>query len=144
MLTVTRGGPQAFCANSWCVPEAGAATCRCPVFSGVGLAPALSSSASGVVSTYDILAGAAQARELPPSSCHGAYVDCYGKPCKTDPDDQGSVLCACEVREGSFNTMAQSCGPSAQGLLPNGSPAPPVTSGAATVHDIMSLLAQAP
>lgn len=142
-LAVFYGQNQAFCANTWCKPQAGnRALCQCPVFNDYGLAPLSSmikyqNDPNVTVSTYDILQGTSQP---PPTMCVGRYIDCYGKPCYTNYENQGKVQCHCKIGNGPFLTASSSCGPDAYGNLPNGAAIAPSPRGIANANSIIQIM----
>ncbi len=142
-LAVFEGRNQAFCANTFCKDTGDAkTTCECPVFNNFGLAPYSSLQKYGndrdvVISTYDILQGAKQSD---PTFCYGKYVDCYGHPCYQNAHDQGTVNCECLIREGPFLTASKSCGPNAEGFLPNGAAIAKSETGIATANSILRIM----
>ncbi len=141
-LAVFQEENQAFCANTWCPPGKGKKTrCDCPVFNNYGLAPYGSfmkykDDPDVVVSTYDIVQGAHQPA---PNMCFGKYINCYGQPCYAHPDNQKLVQCHCKVEEGPFLTASSSCGPDANGNLPNGAAIAEHGSGLASANSIIQI-----
>ena len=141
-LAVFSGQNQAFCANTWCQPGPdNRSMCDCPIFNNYGLAPLSSlmkykDDPDIIVSTYDILQGVQQPK---PKMCFGKYIDCYGKACCSNSDDQSVVRCHCQVKEGPFLTASSSCGPDEMGRLPNGA-AIAQDQGIATANSIIKIM----
>ena len=142
-LAVFDNQNQAFCANTWCKPNAdNNAECNCPVFNNYGLAPLSSmikykDDPNVIVSTFDILQGVKQA---PPKMCFGKYIDCYGKPCAANYGDQSVTSCSCQVKDGPFLTTSDSCGPNKKGFLPNGAKVAKHGQGIATANSIIQIM----
>lgn len=141
-VALMHGRNQAFCANTWCMPEGDSTLCKCPVYNGVGLLPsgsltAYKNQSDTIISTWNVMDGVKQS---PGAMCLGKYIDCYGKPCTPNTADQAEAECHCVVREGPFVTMSATCGPDSSGKLPNGAAMADYKNGAAGVSTLASLM----